>query len=110
MEYMKKLSYWKKEVVDKKVEELKKRLFEEEEIKNEKKIYTNRKSEVILSGKRANKPVEDILQDWIIQKNQKQQRLEQVLKCPFKPKLNPKSMRMMKDRPKDTLSYPIPPL
>ena len=68
---MKKLSYWKKDVVDEKVKELKKRLFEEEEIKNEKKIFTNLKSERLLSGKRANKPVEDILQDWIVQKNQK---------------------------------------
>ena len=73
---MKKLSYWKKDVVDEKVKELKKRLFEEEEIKNEKKIFTNLKSERLLSGKRANKPVEDILQDWIVQKNQKQKRLE----------------------------------
>ena len=99
IENLKKMSYWKRDVIETKIEEMKRRINLETDEKT-KKVFTTKKSKSILAHSRRNLRVEDVLTDWGKRKDLKKTQLAEKLTPSFKPELNEKSLQMTTGRSK----------
>ena len=91
------MCYWKRDIADKKLKILKNQREKIEREKTQKIVFTNKRSNSLLKGKRPIKQkVEDILYQWNEKSKLRKLELQKTLSSNFAPKINRKSKRIMR--------------
>ena len=92
------MSYWKRDVSTKKLKKIRDEVKEFERRSLKKIVFTNKRSNELLGDSRSHQKIEDILHGWGAQKEKKLKELEESLRCPFKPNINKRSLKIIKGR------------